>query len=184
MLRAVRYVVLLRYGLRELRAVLKVDRSREGHIRCWETVEPFTGMTWWMDGHFQRTTETGAEGESHRVPLPAISEPQIAYSIPGPKLLDARVPAYASDIDQGATVQVSAHAVLEEPDRVALQLVLVPPGEQPYHRETVGDRRIDVGTPDIWVVLDRVGDEPPGRVAAVQRIPRWPPPLRAQTRPD
>jgi len=72
---------------------------------------------------------------------------------------------YESDL-QGATVQVSAHAVLEEPHRVALQLVLVPRGQQPYHRETVGDRRIEEGDPDIWIVLARFGDEPTERLVA------------------
>lgn len=111
-----------------------------------------------------------------------MSEPHVAYSIPGPRLLDDRVLPCVPDIHQGATVQISAHAVLEEPNRVELQLVLVPRGEQPYHRETVGDRRIDGGDPDIWVVLARFGDEPAGRLVA-QRNPRWRPPLRAWTRP-
>jgi hypothetical protein len=179
----VRYVVLLRYGLRDLRPVLKIDRSQEGHIRCWETVEPFMGMAWSMDGRFEWTSDAGGEHHSHREPPPAVREPRVAYSVPGAKLLDARVPAYASDIDQGATVQISAHAVLEEPQHVALQLILVPRGEEPYHRETVGDRRIDDGDPDLWVVLDRRGDDPPGRPAAVHRVLRWPPPLRAQAKP-
>jgi hypothetical protein len=159
----VRYVVLMRYGFGAFRAVLKIDRSQEGHVQCWETVEPFGGTTW--------------------SPLAAVREPRVVYSLPGPKLLDARLPAYASEIDLGATVQISAHAVIEEPHRVALQLVLVPRGEQPFHRETVGDRRIDDGDPDLWVVLDRRGDDPPDRVAAVQRVRRWPPPLGAQAKP-
>jgi hypothetical protein len=179
----VRYVVLLRYGLGEFRSVLKIDRSQEGHIRCWETVEPFIEMKWSMDGRFEWTSDAGGEHRSHREPLAEVREPRVAYSIPGPNLLDSRVPAYASDIDQGFTVQISAHAVLEEPHRVALQLILVPRGEEPYHRETVGDRRIDDGDPDLWVVLDRRGDDPSGRVVAVQRVLRWPPTLRAQAKP-
>lgn len=177
------FVVLLRYGLWRLHVVLRVSRSQDGQISCVETGAPLAGMSWSAGGQFRLTTESGAEQESQRRPLTAISEPLVAYSIPGPKLLDESIPQYAPDVDAGATVQVSAHAVLEEPDRVALQLVLVPRGEEPYHRETVGDRRIDDGEPDIWVVLDRLGDEPPGRVAVAQRILRWPPPLRAQARP-
>jgi hypothetical protein len=180
----VRYVVLLRYGLCGLVAVLKVERSHDGRISCWETVHPFIGMTWWMDGRFAWTTDVGREQYSHRVPLPSVRKPQIAYTIPGPRLLAAGFPAYASDIDQGATVQISAHAVVEEPQRVALQLVLVPRGDQPYHRETVGDRRIDDGDPDIWVVLDRRSDGPPDGVAVAQRVRHWPPPLGAQAHPS
>jgi hypothetical protein len=161
---------------------LKIDRSQEGHIRCWETVEPYNGMTWSMDGSFEWTGESTGGHRSHREPLSEVREPRVAYSVPGPKLLDARVPEYAPDVDQGATVQISAHAVLEEPHRVALQLVLVPRGEEPYHRETVGDRRFDDGNPDLWIVLDRRGDDP-SDVAAVQRVLRWPPPIRAEAKP-
>jgi hypothetical protein len=182
MLSPVRFVVLLRYGFGEFRSVLKVDRSEEGHIRCWETVEPFAGMTWLMDGSFERSSDADGRYHSHREPLTEVREPRVAYSIPGPKLLDARVPEYGSDIDQGATVQISAHAVLEEPHRVALQLILVPRGEEPYHRETVGDRRFDDGNPDLWIVLDR-GSDDPSDIAAVKHVPRWPPPLRAEAKP-
>jgi hypothetical protein len=146
-------------------------------------VEPFGRMTWWTDGRFEWTSEAGREQRGDREPLAAVREPRVAYSIPGPKLLDARLPPYASDIDVGATVQISAQAVLDEPQRVALQLILVPRGEEPYHRETVGDRRIDDGDPDLWVVLDRRADDPSGRVAAVQRVLRWPPTLRAEAKP-
>jgi hypothetical protein len=139
-------------------------------------------MTWSVDGSFAWASDTTGERRSHREPLSQIREPQVAYSVPGPKLLDARVPEYASDIDQGATIQISAHAVLEEPHRVALQLVLVPRGEQPYHRETVGDRRFDDGNPDLWIVLDRRGEDPSG-IAAVQHVLRWPPPIRAEVKP-
>jgi hypothetical protein len=177
-----RYVVLLRYGLWRLHAALRVSRSEDGQISCVETRAPLAGAVWCADGRFRLTTETGTEHESQRRPLSTISQPLVAYSIPGPKLLD-EIPLYAPDVDLGATVQVSAHAVLEEPHRVALQLVLVPRGQEPYHRETVGDRRIDEGAPDIWVVLDRFGDDPPGRVAVAQHTLRWPPPLRAQARP-
>jgi hypothetical protein len=176
------YVVLLRYGLWSLHAVLKLSRAQDGSISCIETLEPFGGMTWWTDGRYRLTSGTSTEPVSQRVPLASLSEAHVAYSMPGPRLLDERVPGYASGIDQGATVQVSAHAVLEEPDRVELQLVLVPRGQEPYHRETVGDRRIDDGDPDIWIVLARFGDEPAERLVA-RRILRWPPPLRAETRP-
>ncbi len=177
-----RYVVLLRYGLWRLHTVLHVTRAADGEISCNETRAPLAGMIWCPDGHFRLTTDSGAEHESHRRPLAEINEPLVAYSIPGPKLLDENVPRYAPDFDVGATVQVSAHAVQDEPHRVALQLLVVPRGEEPYHRETVGDRRIDDGQPDIWVVLDRSGDEPPGRVAVAQRLPRRPPPLKAQAK--
>jgi hypothetical protein len=138
-------------------------------------------MTWCTDGRYRLNTDLNIQPLRQRVPLAAVNEPHVAYSIPGPRLLDQRVPPYASDVDSGATVQVSGHAVLEEPDRVALQLVLVPRGQQPYHRETVGDRRIDDGDPDIWIVLARVGDEPAERLVA-KRILRWPPPLRVEGR--
>jgi hypothetical protein len=182
----VRYVVLLRYGFGTgftFRPVLKIDRSQDGHVRCWETVEPFSGTTWSADGRFEWTSDGSGEQQSRREPLADVREPRIVHSIPGPKLLDAKLPAYASEIDQGATVQICAHAVIEEPHRVALQLILAPRGEEPFHRETVGDRRIDDGAPDLWVVLDRRGDDPPRRVAAVQRVLRWPPPLGAQAKP-
>ena len=182
-LRPVRYVVLLRYGLGEFRSVLKIERSPGGDVRCRETVEPFRGMAWWTDGRFDWNTDAGQEHHSRREPLTEVREPRVAYNVPGPKLLDARVPEYASDIDQGATVQISAHAVMEEPHRVALQLVLVPRGEQPYHRETVGDRRIDDGDPDLWVVLNRRGDDHSDRLAAALPVPRWPPALRGHVKP-
>jgi len=174
-------VVLLRYGLRELRTVLQVDRAPDGTVSCWEAVEPHSGIAWSPDGRFRWTSHTGVESEIHRTPLAAVREPQVAFSIPGGRLLDARVPPYDHELELGATVQVSGHAVLDEPHRVALQLVLVPQGEEPYHRETVGDRRIDEGIPDLWVVLDRAGDDGPARMAAVQRVLRWPPPLQAET---
>src|SRR6185503_1686476 len=127
--------------------------------------------------------DNGIEQRGQRPALVAIDGPLVAYSIPGPQLLDEGIPPYDSDIDVGATVQVSAHAVLEEPNRVALQVVLVPRGEEPLHRETVGDRRTDDGQPDIWIVLDRSGEEPPGRVAVAQRVPRSQPPVRAHAKP-
>jgi hypothetical protein len=58
----------------------------------------------------------------------------------------------------------------------------VPRGEEPHHRETVGDRRFDDGNPDLWIVLDRRGEDPAG-VAAVQHVLRWPPPIRAEAKP-
>lgn len=178
---AMRYVVLLRYGFRRLYPVLRVARSQEGHISCFEAAEPRAGMTWWMDGRFRLTTESDTERVGQRPTPGALREPHVAYSIPGPRLLDPRLPPYDSDIDRGATIQVSGHAVLEEPHRVALQLVLVPRGEEPYHRETVGDRLIEEGEPDIWIVLARFGDEPAERLVA-NRVLRWPPPLRTEAR--
>jgi hypothetical protein len=47
----------------------------------------------------------------------------------------------------GATVQVDAGAVLEEPHRAELHLLLTPRGCVPEHRETVGDRSIEDGEP-------------------------------------
>jgi len=175
-----RYLVLMREGFWPRYVVLTVSRSQHGDISCAETVHGRAGMTWWMDGRFCLTTDAGAEFRGNRTPLPNLKEPEVAYSIPGPRLLDDGF-LYESDL-QGATVQVSAHAVLEEPHRVALQLVLVPRGQQPYHRETVGDRRIEEGDPDIWIVLARFGDEPTERLVA-NRVLRWPPPLRTAVRP-
>lgn len=102
---------------------------------------------------------------------------QTIHSISGARLLDPALPAYDSDLDRGATVQLSGDDVLADPDRVALHIVAVPRGEQPPHRETVGDRRIDEGRPDLWVVLGRLADEPPDRVAAVLKPRHWPPPI-------
>jgi len=178
-----RYVVLLRYGLWRLHAVLRVGRDQDGQIWCRDVRAPLAGMMWQPDGRFALTNDSGAEHNSQRRPLAAINQPLVAYSIPGSKLLDPDYPPYSSHVDKGATVQVSAHAVLEEVNRVVLQIVLVPRGEEPYHRETVGDRRIDDGHPDIWVVLDRSGDDAPERVAVAQRHPRSPLPLRAEVKP-
>jgi len=155
-----RYVVLLRYGLWRLRVVMRLMRDAEGSVSCAEGIEPFARIAWRMH---------------------ELQEPVVVFSIPGPKLLDERLYTYDSIADKGATVQISAYAVLEEPDRVALQLVMVPRGQEPYHRETVGDRRIDDGEPAMWIVLARFGEEPGERVAA-QRIPGWPRPLRAAVR--
>jgi hypothetical protein len=155
-----RYVVLLRYGLWRLRVVMKVLREADGSVWCAAGTAPFAGVTWRMG---------------------TLDQPYVAFSIPGPELLDERLYTYDSIADKGATVQVSAYAVLEEPHRVALQLVMVPRGQEPYHRETVGDRRIDDGDPAMWVVLARSGEDPGERLAA-QRIRRWPPPLRVAIR--
>ena len=155
-----RYVVLLRCGLWRLRVVMKVRRETDGSVSCAGGTAPFAGITWRMD---------------------ALEHPYVAFSIPGPELLDESLFRYDNCVDMGATVQVSAHAVLEEPHRVALQLVMVPRGQEPYHRETVGDRRIDDGDPAMWVVLARLGEDPAERLAT-PRIPRWPPSLRVAVR--
>jgi hypothetical protein len=160
--------------------VMKISRSPQGDISCGETVHGWAGMTWRVDGGFSLTTDTRAEFRGNRTPLRSLKEPEVAYSMAGRRLLDDGFP-YERDL-QGATVQISAQAVIEEPDHVALQLVLVPRNHEPYHRETVGDRRIDDGEPDIWIVLARFGDEPAERLAAA-RVLRWPPPLRAAARP-
>jgi len=177
-----RYLVLMRYGLGYLKLALVVDRAEDGEVSCVEPLEQQrgTGMRWLRDGRF--FLASGAtETKDQRAPLASLKQPQVAYSIPGPRLINERIPFYSSDM-KGATVQISADAVLEEPHRVALQLVLVPRGEEPYHRETVGDRRIDDGDPDMWVVLDRDGHEGVARAAAL-RVLRWPPPLRTSARP-
>lgn len=184
MLRAMRYVILMRYGLRVLHVALTASRSHDGDISCAEPVRQpgSAGMTWRSNGLYCLTTDTGAELRAQRTPLASLKEPEVAYSIPGPRLLDGLPPLYASDLDVAATVQVSAHAVLEEPERVTLQLVLVPRGQAPAHRETVGDRRFDDGEPTMWIVLARSGDDPAERLVA-NRILRWPPPLRVAQRP-
>jgi hypothetical protein len=163
--------------------VLRVSRSEDGEISCREAASPLAGMTWSADGSFRLTTATGAEHASQRRPLVEIDQPLVAYSIPGPKLLDENLALYEVGWDVGATVQVSGHAVAEEPHRVQLQLILVPRGDQPYHRETVGDRRIDDGQPDLWVVLDRAGDDPLRRAAAARPVIRRFPPVRAEANP-
>lgn len=176
-----RYLVLMRYGMGRLHLALIVDRSEVGEVSCVEPMEQEqgAGMRWLMDGRFW-LARGERELKAQRTPLAKLTQPEIAYDIPGPRLVNDRSPLYDRDM-RGATVQISAHAVLEEPDRVALQLILVPQGQEPYHRETVGDRRIDEGDPAMWIVLDRNGDEPPERVAAT-RVLRWPPPLRAAVR--
>jgi hypothetical protein len=178
----VRYLVLLRYGLRRTRLALIVDRAEDGEVSCVEPVEQEqgAGMRWLADGRFWLACGT-TERMTQRTPLSGLTQPEVVYSIPGPRLVNGRAPDYSSAMP-GATVQICAYAVLEEPDRVALQLLLTPQGQQPYHRETVGDRRIDEGSPALWIVLDRDGDEPPDGVAAAQRVLRWPPPLRGAVR--
>jgi hypothetical protein len=180
---AMQYVVLLRYGLWRLYPVLRVSRHESGEIRCAEARAPQAGMTWQPDGRFRLTDDAGVARDSERRTLASIDQPLVAYSIPGPRLLDESLPLYDRSLDLGATVQVSAYAVLEEPTRAELQLILVRRGEEPDHRETVGDRRIDDGQPDIWVVLATAGDPPPARVAVARPVLRWPP-LRAQSSPD
>jgi hypothetical protein len=179
MRRTMRYVVLMRYGLWVWHVALTVRRSQDGDLSCAEPLRQQhpAGMTWRPDGLYCMTTDTGAELESERTPLADLKEPEVAYSIPGARLLDGSSPPYASDVDIGATVQVSAHAVLEEPHQVALQLLVVPRGQAPYHRETVGDRRIDDGEPTLWIVLARSGNDPAERHVANRVLP-WPPPLR------
>ena len=155
-------MVLLRYGNHRLQTAVKVRREQDGEISCVEPSAPFAGATWRGDAS-------------------SITQPLVAYSIAGRRLLDETMfPRYDSIVDRGATIQVDGEDVLEASERVALQVVLVPHGEQPPHRETVGDRRIDDGEPDIWVVLDRWGDDLPGRLAVAQGIPRRPPPPLAK----
>lgn len=184
MLALMHYVVLLRYGLWERHVALTVRRSQDGTVSCTEPLRQryLPGMTWLPSGLYRLTTDTSTDTTVQRTPFASLKEPEVAYSIPGARLLDGSLPLYAYDVHSGATIQVSGHAVLEEPHRVALQLVLVPRGQEPYHRETVGDRRIDDGEPTIWVVLTRSGDDPAERLVA-NRVLRWPPQLRVGVRP-
>jgi hypothetical protein len=178
-----RYVILVRYSFRSVHTALKVARAEDGTISC---VEPsFAGATWRADGRYVLTTARGAECESRRRPLFAVAEPLVVYSIPGARLLDETMfPRYDSIVDRGATIQVDGEDVLEAPNRVTLQILLVGRGEEPPHRETVGDRRIDEGEPDIWVVLDRARDDPPGRLAVAVRIPPRVSPLTGNAHPS
>jgi hypothetical protein len=169
--------VLLRFGFHDLRTVVTVERLEDGAVYCREHVPPHGGVTWWPDGSVKSQGHQGAEWSSRRSPLTEDGVVQTIYSISGSRLLDPPPPAYDWDLDRGATVQLSGDDVLADPQRVALHVVAVSPGEQPPHRETVGDRRIDEGQPDLWVVLGRLAGEPPDRVAAVLKPRRWPPPL-------
>jgi hypothetical protein len=173
----VRYLVLLRYGLRDLRSALTVERLADGGISCWEPWPPHAGVTWRFDGRAESTNEVAKCWRSYRLPLADLGGPLVAYSVLGPRLLDPGVPAYDWALDRGATVQLDGHEVLDRPHLVALQIVAVPHTQQPRHRETVGDRRFHEGQPDLWVVLYRLRAEPPDRVAAALRPNRWPPPL-------
>ena len=137
---------------------LTVERLADG-ISCWEKLPPHTGTTW-------------------RPSAEALIDSQVIYSVPGPRLVHQAAWAYDSGLDRGATIQIDGEEVRNQPGLVALQVVAVPHGQQPHHRETIGDRRIDEGEPDLWVVLHRFGIEPPGRVAAALRPHRWPPSLR------
>ena len=179
-----RYVVLMRYGLWVWHVALTVDRSQDGDISCAEPLRQHApaGMKWWLNGRYCLITDLGAELSAQRTPLASLKEPEVAYSIPGARLLDGGSPLYSSDVDVGATVQVSRHAVIEDPNRVALQLVLAPRGQAPYCRETVGDRRIDDGEPTMWILLAQSDDDPAARLVA-NRVLRWPPPLRIAVRP-
>jgi hypothetical protein len=173
----VRYVVLLRYGLRDLRSAVAVERLTDGSISCWEQRPPHAGVTWRFDGSAQSTSEGASSWSSYRLPLGDLGGPLVTFSVPGPRLLDPGVPAYDSALHRGATVQLDGEEILDHPHLVALQIVAVPHTQLPRHRETVGDRCIDRGRPDLWVVLNRLGTEPPDRVAAALGRHRWPPPL-------
>jgi len=172
----VRYLVLLRHGLRNLRCAVGVERLADGGISCWEEWPPHAGVTWRFDGRTQSTSESARGWDSYRLPLADLASPLVTYSVPGTRLLDPALPEYDWPLHQGATVQIDGDEILAYPHLVALQIVAVPHTQQPPHRETVGDRRIDEGQPDLWVVLNRLGTEPPDRVAAAARPRRWPPP--------
>ena len=136
---------------------LTLERLADG-ISCWEKLPPHAGTTW-------------------RPSLEGLTDPHVIYSVPGPRLVHQAAWAYDSGIDRGATIQIDGEEVRDEPGLVALEVVAVPHGQAPPHRETIGDRRVDEGEPDLWVVLHRLGIEPPGLVAAALRPHRWPPPL-------
>jgi hypothetical protein len=110
-----RYLVLMRRGLWHLNLALIVDRAPDGEVSCVEPIEQQqgTGMRWLMDGRFWLAVGP-TELKGNRTPLASLRQPEVAYSIPGSRLLNERLPHYSSDI-QGATVQINAHAVLEEP---------------------------------------------------------------------
>ena len=134
---------------------LAVERLADG-ISCWEKLPPHIGATW----------RPSPEG---------LTDPQVIYSVPGPRLVHQPAWAYDSEVDRGATIQIDGEEVRDEPGLVALQVVAVPHGQELSHRETIGDRRIDEGDPDLWVVLHRLGIEPSGLVVAALRPHRWPP---------
>jgi len=98
-------------------------------------------------------------------------------------LLGPEVPDYDPKLHTGATVQLDGDEAREHSDFVALQVLAVPHGEQPPHRETIGDRRIDDGQPDLWAVMNRLGHPPPDQVAAALRPGRRPPPMLQHARP-
>jgi hypothetical protein len=162
---------------------MKVERGADGTITCSETTGAHRKVTCWQDGRCLETSNTGRPRESIGVSFVALREPRVAFAIPGERLVDTTVPSYDWELDHGATVQVCASEVLAQPHRVALQLVLVPRGQEPPHHETVGDRRIDEGVPDLWIVLDLPPEPPPRRLAAVQRLPHLPKPLHVRTEP-
>lgn len=166
-----RYLVLLRFGLWDLRAVMRVDRAQDGSVSCSEVLDPRHSATCWPDGRLRATAFTGREVDIHRTPPAELTTPQVVYSIPGSRLIDPRVPPYDGDLAEGATVQMSAYAVLDQPHRMSLALLLVPTGARPEHSELVGDRRIDQGVPDLWVLLTRTPAVPSLRPIALPKRP-------------
>src|SRR5262245_62080018 len=136
-----RYVVLLRYGLRDLRSAIAVERLTDGGISCSELWPPHSGVTWRFDGHTRSTSGEAKGWSSYRLPLADLGGPLVAYSVPGTRLLEAG--AYDRVSHRGATVQIDGDEVRDYPHLVALQIVAVPHKEQPRFRETVGDRCID-----------------------------------------
>jgi hypothetical protein len=140
-------------------------------------------VTWRFDGRAESRSEAAAGWSSYSLPLADLAGPLVTFSVPGKRLLDPAVAEYDWDLDRGATVQVDGDEILNYPHRVALQIVAVPHSQQPPHCETVGDRRFDEGQPDLWVVLNRPGTEPPEAVAAALRPPRrWSPTLEVHAK--
>src|SRR5271169_4497234 len=114
-------------------------------------------MTWWRDGRYRLTTTTGATLKAGRAPLARLGTPELAYRVPGWALLEEGLPHHTPEM-RGATVQLAAEDVAREPDVLELQLLLIPRGHVPEHRESMGDRVIEEGDPSIWVRLAPLGD--------------------------
>ena len=115
-----RYLVLLRHGMGVYTVALKLSRSPQGHVSCVETLpglrpdQPAPGMTWWSDGRYRLTTETGTRLRDKRIPLLRLTQRELAYRVPGSQLLNHALPKYTPEM-RGATMK-------------SVVLVAVPPG--------------------------------------------------------
>jgi hypothetical protein len=102
MLALMRYIVLLRYGLWEWQVALTVSRSQDGDISSTEPLRQryAAGMMWSANGLYRLTTDTSTDTKEQRAPLTSLREPEIAYSIPGVRLLDGSLPPYTTLIPE------------------------------------------------------------------------------------